>query len=416
MPSCRKTSVRGTAMTPEDGPTVRPAPASWRGAWEAGRSFGTGVKALPHPAPPSESGTAGRAKIAAMLAGGLTSSGIAVWFGTAGIGWQVVAGLPALLPAVAVHVLQLLASARAWAALIEPATPPDAPLPPAGLIFRARWVREAVNSLLPVAQIGGSLAAIRVVTARSRTEPAAAGASATVDLAMEVATQVAFLAAGLGCAVLLGAEVDALRWSGWAAVTGVLAVAALVAVQRFGLLQLVSALGRRLSPFGTGFVVPGLHDALVVIYADRSALARAGTWHFLSWSLGAAEVWIVLWVLGQPVGPGQAYAIESLGLAARSAGFAIPAGLGAQEAGFLFAGGLFGVPPDQAIALSMLKRLRELAVGLPGLLAWHWAERRNLLARGAAADQPGNGDQSGAALPAALRIGANPGCIPQERD
>ncbi|MBV1798938.1 lysylphosphatidylglycerol synthase domain-containing protein [Siccirubricoccus sp. G192] len=99
-------------------------------------------------------------------------------------------------------------------------------------------------------------------------------------------------------------------------------------------------------------------------------MARAAAWHFLAWSLGAAEVWAILAVLGVPVGPAEAYAIESLGMAARSLGFVLPAGLGAQEAGLAAVAVALGVPLEEAVAMSMLKRLREVLMNLPGVIAW----------------------------------------------
>ena len=53
--------------------------------------------------------------------------------------------------------------------------------------------------------------------------------------------------------------------------------------------------------------------------------------------------------------------------------------LGVQEAGFILAAGLVGQPPEAAIALSMLKRARELVVGVTGLLVWQWVEGHRLV-------------------------------------
>jgi hypothetical protein len=44
-------------------------------------------------------------------------------------------------------------------------------------------------------------------------------------------------------------------------------------------------------------------------------------------------------------------------------------------------GALLGLPADLALAVSLAKRVRELALGLPGLAAWQWVEGRRLLAR-----------------------------------
>ena len=42
---------------------------------------------------------------------------------------------------------------------------------------------------------------------------------------------------------------------------------------------------------------------------------------------------------------------------------------------------LYGIPADAAVALSMVKRARELLVGVPGLVMWQWAEGARLLRR-----------------------------------
>jgi hypothetical protein len=36
---------------------------------------------------------------------------------------------------------------------------------------------------------------------------------------------------------------------------------------------------------------------------------------------------------------------------------------------------MFGVAPPQALALALIHRIRELILGLPGLLVWHRMER-----------------------------------------
>jgi hypothetical protein len=43
--------------------------------------------------------------------------------------------------------------------------------------------------------------------------------------------------------------------------------------------------------------------------------------------------------------------------------------------------GLFAIPADIAIALSMVKRARELWVGIPGLMLWQWSEVQRLIRR-----------------------------------
>jgi hypothetical protein len=83
--------------------------------------------------------------------------------------------------------------------------------------------------------------------------------------------------------------------------------------------------------------------------------------------------------MGHGLSVPQGFIVESLGMAARSVGFAVPGALGIQEGGFILACGLFGFAPDMALALSMLKRLREIAIGSVGLLMWQWSEISRLL-------------------------------------
>jgi hypothetical protein len=57
----------------------------------------------------------------------------------------------------------------------------------------------------------------------------------------------------------------------------------------------------------------------------------------------------------------------------------VPSALGVQEGGFTVLGALFGITPEAALALSCVKRVPDLAVDLPGLLAWYWLQLRRLL-------------------------------------
>ena len=164
-------------------------------------------------------------------------------------------------------------------------------------------------------------------------------------------------------------------WGGLA--TAAAGAAALVAAQRLGALRLVEAAFRRFAP--AGLQVDGLHDQLVALAQNRRAVAAALGLHLGSWCCGTFETWLALWALGRPVSLPEAFVIESLGMAARGAGFAVPGALGVQEGGFVVGAGLFGVPADAALALSVLRRLREALMGAVGLGIWHWAEARGVV-------------------------------------
>jgi uncharacterized membrane protein YbhN (UPF0104 family) len=115
--------------------------------------------------------------------------------------------------------------------------------------------------------------------------------------------------------------------------------------------------------------VDATYENLSLPYARRTSLLASGQVHLIGWLIGTAEVWIALRFMGFPVTVNEALVIESLLQAVRGAAFAIPGAFGAQEAGLILLCGLFEIPPDQAFALSLIKRAADLVVGLPGLVS-----------------------------------------------
>jgi hypothetical protein len=200
---------------------------------------------------------------------------------------------------------------------------------------------------------------------------------------IQAATLLAFAALGLVVLAALGANMTVAK----TAVPG-LAVAAAV-VGGFYLAQ--RGAGQRVLQFllvrlkgddnwralGT---VDAVYQSLSMIYAQRCKLVASGLMHLAGWLIGVAEVLIGLACMGHPVSIGEALVIESLVQVARCAAFAVPGALGAQEAGLIMVCGMFGIPPNQAFALSLIKRTADLAVGLPGLVALQVLEGKRLRA------------------------------------
>jgi hypothetical protein len=54
-------------------------------------------------------------------------------------------------------------------------------------------------------------------------------------------------------------------------------------------------------------------------------------------------------------------------------------------------GPLLGLPAETALAIALTKRVRELALGLPGLFVWHWIEAHHLLRRSEQRREVGDG-------------------------
>ncbi len=254
--------------------------------------------------------------------------------------------------------------------------------PRLGRYFRIRWIREAVNGMLPVAQLGGNILAVRMLAQRG-VPGTTATAGTTLDITVEVVTQLIFTMAGFGVLGLWG-PAGAASWAGLIMALMALSVGGFVLAQRIGLLRLVELLIRpiaRVFPGVTIESVRGLHAELMRLHRDRRALLEAGALHLLAWLLGVLETWMTLWAMGLGGALAPAFVIESLGMAARSAGFIVPGALGVQEGGLVVVAGLYGIPADAAIALSMVKRAREVIVGVAGLVMWQWSEGRRVLRR-----------------------------------
>jgi uncharacterized membrane protein YbhN (UPF0104 family) len=142
---------------------------------------------------------------------------------------------------------------------------------------------------------------------------------------------------------------------------------------------------RRLAPMAWLSAFAGraeaIDGALVATYRRRFALARSSLLRLVGMAVGAGEIWLTTRLLNKPLSLTDALVLESLVSGVRAAAFVAPGGLGAQEGGLVVFGALFGLPPDLALAVALTKRVRELTLGLPGLVAWHWAEGRHWLSR-----------------------------------
>jgi putative membrane protein len=129
-----------------------------------------------------------------------------------------------------------------------------------------------------------------------------------------------------------------------------------------------------------------LENAIAEVYQRRGDVGACFAWQLVGWLLGAGEIWLALYFLGQPRSMLDAIAIEALVQAISSAAFVVPGALGVQEGGFLLIGAALGIDGTTALALAAARRLRDVIVFFPGLIAWQWAETR-------ARPKPGNASE-----------------------
>jgi putative membrane protein len=271
----------------------------------------------------------------------------------------------------ALQLLPMLADTLAWRLLLQ--HPTETSL---WRLFWARWIGESVNNLLPAARLGGEFLRAWLAYSKLGLPGAEAGASVVVDLTVTVATQILFTLMGLALLLRHGADDGLIQGATVGAAVLVVMLAGFLVSQGTGVFVFFGRMVQALMPRGDwSRLVPdakSLEAEIKRTYGRRPALAGSAFWHLSGWIAGTLEVWVGLWLLGHPVSLLDALMIESLIQAVRGAAFFMPGALGVQEGGLILLGAVVGLAPEVALALSLVKRIRELLVGLPGLLAWQF--------------------------------------------
>lgn len=247
----------------------------------------------------------------------------------------------------------------------------------------ARMVRDSAAEVLPFSQFGGMALGARAAILHGVSRPFAFG-SMIVDVTTEMLAQVAYIALGVA---MLSARAPHNSSSG--SLTTVfaigLALAAIagglfVALQRHGH-WMTAKLAARLLP-RAATVTAAVPAALDDIYRSPARVGFSATLHFCAWLFNSVGTWIAFRLIGVHVDVAAVIAIESLVYATRSAAFIVPNALGVQEGAYAVLAPLFGVGAEFGLAVSLLKRARDIAIGVPVLLVWQAVEgQRALLGR-----------------------------------
>lgn len=233
----------------------------------------------------------------------------------------------------------------------------------------ARMVREAASDVLPFSQVGGILLGARTAMRQGVPAPAAF-ASTIVDVTTEVLAQIPYIALGVAILCVHARRSPTTASAAPAALAGlvllIVAGASLLVLQRYGS-RLMSRIASRLLP-RTAASAHAVADVLDDLYRARARVLLSSALHLGGWIASAGGTWLAFRLTGQPIEPAAAIAIESLVCAARSLAAFVPNALGVQEAGYAALAPLFGIPAEFGLAVSLLKRARDVAIGGPILL------------------------------------------------
>ena len=247
----------------------------------------------------------------------------------------------------------------------------------------ARMVRDAASEVLPFSQLGGMVLGARAAILHGVSTPLSF-ASMIVDVTTEMLAQIAYIALGV---VILSARAP--RTSFAASLTTVFVIGLVVAALAGGLFLTLQRYGHRLTERLAARLLPravattaAVGAALDAIYESPTRVGFSAALHLAGWIASAIGTWIAFRLIGVRVDLASVMAIESLVYATRSAAAFIPNALGVQEGAYAVLAPLFGIGVEFGLAVSLLKRARDIAVGVPILLIWQGVEGQRALAGG----------------------------------
>lgn len=319
-----------------------------------------------------------RAALVGIFAGLILATALIVHFGLAEVGAALhAAGLFGLLAITAIHLAAIAVMGIAWWVVAGGSRSGRGPW----LYIWGRVVRDSGSEVLPLSQVGGYVLGARAIAAHG-IAAASAAATTVVDITLELCAQIGYTALGLLLLLQLhpgdGLAIPVLLGLGIA----VAAVVGFVATQRRGA-DMLDRLAQFLSRDWLAGIAAGagtVQDEIRRAYARTGGSALCFLLHFAAWIGTATEAWLVLKLMGVELGFGPVLVIESLLYAIRSVAFAVPNAIGVQEGAYIMLGAPFGLSPEVALALSLLKRGRDLLIGIPALLILQLLEGRRFWA------------------------------------
>jgi uncharacterized protein (TIRG00374 family) len=276
-----------------------------------------------------------------------------------------------LLPGVCWHLL------RTWGWSI--AFPDDA-RPAFSRLLRVRLAADAI-SFFTIRGVTGE--PLKVMLLYDRVAPPVTAAAITLErLAFAI---MSLVIAGIISTVAVRLLAMPGAWDALFTILSMVTVVALaivfeIARHRKGdyLGRLVTRLGHQLGrPLETSRVVRFVLDVedvmLDLIRGDRRRLIILTVLPIICYVLTAFEVWLVLWVVGEPVGVTAALAIDTFARLGSVASAAIPAGIGALEASNAAPVAMLGFGGGGALAL--MRRVRALLWAGVGLALYPRVEQ-----------------------------------------
>ncbi len=243
-----------------------------------------------------------------------------------------------------------------------------------------RAVRDSAGEVLPFSQFGGFVIGTRAIILRGVPAPMAF-ASTVADVTTEMMGQIVFVVAAI--AIILwrlpggSSEIVLVRAAATGVILAIVGAIGFLLVQRRGFAVAERWIGRLLP--GAAVHAAAVTQAMQTIHAQPARIVLSFGLHIIGWFAAAGFGWLAVRLIGQEIDFVSVVAIEGMLCAIRSAAVIVPSAYGVQEAGYTMLMPLFGLGPDIGLAVSLLRRGRDIALGVPVLLAWQALEGRRAL-------------------------------------
>jgi putative membrane protein len=310
--------------------------------------------------------------LAVALAGLALGTAAVIWLGAGHVFHAILAiGWRGILEVVTWQLAVFVLLGLAWRILL--------PGVPVWLAIWGRLVREGGETCLPLSEIGGLVFGARALMLGG-VDLARAGAASIVDAVAEGMGLAPFLLFGLTMLLARKPGSSLALPMALGLVMLLLCGGGLFLVRR----QLADLLRRGIQKMLQAWVkdAPDKADAfahkLTELFGQRRRVAAGALLHVLCWVGGGGNVWIAYHLLGARPSVLDAVAIEAILSGVMAIGFLVPSGLGVQELTYVGVGKLFGMPAHISLALSLVRRARDILIGAPALLAWQALEAKHL--------------------------------------
>ena len=241
-------------------------------------------------------------------------------------------------------------------------------------LFLVRLIGEAFNNILPSASVGGEPVKAVILKSSYQVSYRESGASLLIARTVNMLSLVLFL--GIGFLLLIPSPLISHGYrltagSGLALIT--FGTLLFFLVQRY---QVTSMAGTWLSRTRMGdraekvlHVIREIDGHLLEFYSRNHGRFGVALGLALSnWLLGVVEIYVVMRLIGYPLEFSDCWVIEAMAQLVRAGTFFIPGSIGAQEGIFMLMGNMIAGNPALGVAISVVRRIREIIWIVMGLI------------------------------------------------